>query len=216
MADFFYTSATDEWWELLDTVLQECAGHLVVDQPYPGSKVTYHAALTADVRGEVLNATRSIYLFPDDPRVSNAFLRRQPTGACAGMYFIDTSRGGPSVRIHMPAQFEDDHLIWFGAAKLTIQSNYWNDSFTQSYAAPAYLKSYFAAIKRTIQKRMLKKEIAGQARWISAVAWQLFEDGKAAVGQKGKCYTIDGEVPPPTVWRRTPIISISAGGRTKG
>src|SRR5258706_764786 len=200
MGEFVYYSTKDEWWGLMEAVLETHNVRFAVDRAYAEPWADCHGKLTDELRDEIRPLPR-VYLvgdsFSDDP----LYLWRQDGGINAGKYFIDISRGGPAMDLSMPAQFEEGGLVWFAEGSLGFQKLYWNDALTQAYPASKPLKDAFGLIKRTLQRHLLERKVAKQKMWVSPKAWELFEAGKAAFPVSVKCFTVHGEVPPPTPWR---------------
>src|ERR1700683_2361066 len=213
MAGFWYFCTPEEWWELLDNVLEYQALKFVIDKPYSDANVSHYGRITDELRVSLPPRPR-VYLLGDAFSDKPPFLRKQESGVMAGKFFVDISRGGPMLDFIMPAQFEERGLFWFGEGTLTFQKLYWNDSLTQATPASKALKDAFGLIKRTLQRRLLERKIGGQETWISPKAWELFEAAKAAFPVAGKCYTKNGEVPPPTPWKRTPIVRAKPESRS--
>jgi len=212
MPTFEYRATFDEWWTMLEAILGEHRMKFAVDRSYGEPRCEYYDHLTEELKQAIFSGTRRIYLLSPAFSRNPLFLRQQPTGINQGKYFIDIARGGPSMDMSMCARFEERGLSWFAEADLGFQTRYWDDSLTKSYRAPRDLVRCFVAIKKTLQQHLLRKTIHRHVRWVSPDVWQLFETGKAAFRLDGKCYTVEGEVPPPSAWRKKPIIRTSASG----
>ena len=206
MSQFEYLVTFDEWWIMLDAVLREHRLRFAIDRVYEHSRCEYHDQLTAELRKAILTSTRSVFLVGEAFSRGPLYLRQQRNGINQGKYFVDVDRGGPAIEMRMCAQFEDGDLIWFGEGAVGIQRRNWNDSLTASRPASRELKQAFAAVRATLKQHLLKKEVHGHVRWMSPEAWKLFESGKAAWAMAGKCFTVHGEVPPPSQWRRKQIV----------
>jgi hypothetical protein len=205
MAEFWYYSLKDDWWTILEVIVTRCDLRFAVDRPYNSPNCEYYSAVTTELRTLDPPVSR-VYLLGATYSRNPVFMRRQESGALSGSYFIDISRGGPCVDLIRSGEIEERGTFWIAEGWLSLQKRYWNDSLTQPYATTRELKDAFGAIKRTLQGMLLERTVAGRRLWVSPKACELFETGKAAFPVDGKCYSKDGEIPPPTVWRHTPII----------
>jgi hypothetical protein len=212
MPTFEFRATFDEWWTMLDAILDEHRMKFAVDKSYEEPRCGYYDHLTEELKQAIFSGTRRIFLLSPAFSTEPLFLRLQPTGINQGKYFIDIARGGPSMDMSMCPRFEEGGLSWFAEADLGCQNRYWDESLINSYRAPRDLVRLFVAIKKTLQQHLLRKTIHGHVRWVSPEVWHLFETGKAALRLDGKCYNVHGEVPAPSAWRKKPIIRSSISG----
>jgi hypothetical protein len=192
MAQFVYYSTVEEWWPIFAAILNEHSLRFAVDRPYAEQSCEYYTTIGNELKTMKPPVSR-VFLLGDAFSDAPLFLRKQESGSMAGKYFIDVSRGGPALDLTMPADFGRGDILRLGPQWVSFQKLYWDDTLSVPLQAQNGLKDAFGAVKKTLQRKLLRQEL-NEVFWVSSGAWSLFEAGQAAILSGGQWFqrTKDG------------------------
>lgn len=179
MPSFQFFGTWDDSWTILQAILEQGDFEVTPDirfeapEPLKANHIDEKLKSMCQERG-------GVYIWSKQYTVHPPHLVRIEEGKYAGRYFVDMSKGGPGVNLHLPVCYTTDGLIRLSSGSLWLQSRTLNTEKNVWEPPSTSLKAGYRKLINLI-KRHLTVWQSDSKVWIGEFAKQLLESGIARI-----------------------------------
>jgi hypothetical protein len=180
LAHFGFFGTWDDTWRILVAILEHPEYCILPDSRY--SDPIPFEGRTVDTVLQQLCAERGVaFIWSTSFSVQPPFMLRIDEGPNAGKYFLDLSRGGPGLALHLPGCYEKDNRVqlapgalWYPKKTIDLQSKQWIPASTE-------LKAGFRAVRNIIRRQLVEVKIGASSILTGSNAKRLIDANQADV-----------------------------------
>lgn len=180
MSDFVFFGTWDDSWQVLAAILEYPGYSIIPDSRYTDSVPFRTSTVNTELK-KMCRERGAAFIWSTAFSLLPPVLVRIEEGKNAGKYFLDLSRGGPGLGLHLPGCYEQNGKtqlapgsLWYPKKTFDVQSREWTP-------ASASLRLGYREVRANIKNQLVPLQVETTRILIGEVAKGLVENGQACL-----------------------------------